>query len=100
MAIGRVLAALLIGLLILAGVVWLTGPALTLQIFRRLRPWELATLVAAALTSSAFAAMALRLIFSRYDENVSAWLLFRLCLVAFAVGWFVPSGYAAGFPVA
>src|SRR5581483_923567 len=93
-------APLLAGLGILCLLVYLTGPRATLATIGRLRLWQGAALVAAALASTAFGAVASCAILDRYGHRVSAWLLFRLALVAFAVGWLVPSGFVAGFPVA
>jgi len=91
---------LVVGLGLVGVIVWLTGPAATLATLRRMSAWEGAALLAAAFASSAFAAAALRVILGRYGYDVPAWLLFRLSILAFAVGWLVPSGYVAGFPVA
>src|SRR5205814_7187982 len=49
---------------------------------------------------SAFTALAWRVILACYGHSISTWLLFRLTILAFAAGWIVPSGFAAGLPVA
>jgi len=103
-ALWRLLAAAAVPLGVGVGVVvllvWLTGTGATLHTLARLSVGEGAALVGAAFASSIFSALALRLILSRYGHAISTWLLFRLSILAFAVGWLVPSGYVAGFPVA
>jgi uncharacterized protein (TIRG00374 family) len=89
-----------IGIALVALLVWFTGPSATFDTLARLTAWQAAALVLAAFASSLFSALALRVILGRYGHQVSVWLLFRLSILAFAVGWLVPSGYVAGFPVA
>jgi uncharacterized membrane protein YbhN (UPF0104 family) len=98
--VAGIVAPLLVAAALVAGVVWLTGAGAIVGTLRRLGGLELAALVAAAFASSAFTALALRVILARYGHVVPRWLLFRLTILAFAVGWLVPSGYVAGFPVA
>jgi membrane-associated protein len=88
------------GVAVVAALLWITGPGAAFRTLARLHPGEIVALLVAAFTSSAFAALALRVILRRYGHCVSPWLLFRLSILAFAVGWLVPSGYVAGFPVA
>jgi uncharacterized protein (TIRG00374 family) len=95
-----VVVPLLLGLGLLALVVYLTGPEATFETLRRLDAGQAAALLLTAFTSSLFAALALQVILVRYGHRIPVWLLFRLSIVAFAVGWLVPSGYVAGFPVA
>jgi uncharacterized membrane protein YbhN (UPF0104 family) len=85
---------------LLVAVVWTTGPAATLATLARLTGWEAAVLVVLAFVVSAFGALAWRVVLGRYGHDVSAWLLFRLSVVAFSVGWLLPSGFVAGLPVA
>src|SRR5215831_6814600 len=100
----RLLAAtavpLLVGLGFVVLLVWLTGAAATVHTLARLSAGEAAALVITAFVSSIFSAIAVRVILGRYGHAPSTWLLFRLAILAFAVGWLVPSGYVAGFPVA
>jgi uncharacterized membrane protein YbhN (UPF0104 family) len=98
--VAGIVAPLVAGGALVGGVVWLTGAGAIVGTLGRLGGLEVATLVAAAFASSLFTALALRVILARYGHVVSAWLLFRLTILAFAVGWLVPSGYVAGFPVA
>lgn len=93
------LAGLALGLGVLAGIVWLIGAGDTFRTLARLHPWQGVALVAVALAGTGCASLALELMFRRTGDRVSAWLLFRLSLVAFAVGFFLPSGYVAGFPL-
>ncbi len=95
-----VVVSLAIGVALVALLVWLTGPGATFDTLARLTAWQAGALVLAAFASSLFSALALRVILGRYGHRVSVWLLFRLSILAFAVGWLVPSGYVAGFPVA
>jgi len=90
----------LVALGILGAVVWATGPAATLATLARLTGWEALVLVVLAFVVSVFGAFAWRVVLGRYGHDVSAWLLFRLSVVAFAVGWLLPSGFVAGLPVA
>jgi len=103
-ALWRLLVAaaipLAVGIAVVVLLVWMTGTGATLQTLAHLTVGEGAALVVAAFASSVFAALALRVILGRYGHAVSIWLLFRLAILAFAVGWLVPSGYVAGFPVA
>lgn len=85
---------------ILVAVVWTTGPAATLATLARLTGWEGAVLVVLAFVVSVFGSLAWRVVLARYGHDVSTWLLFRLSVVAFAVGWLLPSGFVAGLPVA
>jgi hypothetical protein len=91
---------LAVGVALLAVVVRLAGPAATFDTLGRLRAWQGVALVAAAFANSFFGAVALHVILRRYGHRVRVWLLFRVTILAFAVGWLVPSGYVAGFPVA
>ena len=91
---------LLLGVGLLALVVYLTGPEATFDTLARLSPWQGLVLLISAFASSLFAAMSLHVILARYGHRVPVSLLFRLSILAFAVGWLVPSGYVAGFPVA
>jgi hypothetical protein len=95
-----VVVSLGLGVGLVALLVWLTGPGATFDTLARLTVWQAGALVLAAFASSLFSALALRVILGRYGHRVSVWLLFRLSILAFAVGWLVPSGYVAGFPVA
>jgi hypothetical protein len=95
-----VVVSLGIGIALVALLVWVTGPGATFDTLARLTAWQAGALVLAAFASSLFSALALRVILGRYGHRVSVWLLFRLSILAFAVGWLVPSGYVAGFPVA
>jgi len=94
------LLGLALGIAVVVVIVWAIGPRATFATLGRLRPWQGLALVAVALANSVFAAGALHLVFRRQGDRVPTWLLFRLCLVAFAVGWILPSGYVAGFPLA
>jgi uncharacterized protein (TIRG00374 family) len=94
------LVPLLVGFALVLLLVVVTGPGATLATLARLHAWQGGALVALALMSTAFGALTSRVILGHYGHRVAVWLLFRLSLVAFAVGWLVPSGYTAGFPVA
>jgi uncharacterized protein (TIRG00374 family) len=95
-----VVGPLVAGVGLLALLVWLTGPEATFDTLGRLSAWQGVVLLLAAFATSLFGALALRVILGHYGHRVSVWLLFRLSILAFAVGWLVPSGYVAGFPVA
>src|SRR5262249_33935244 len=90
---------LALGVALVAVVIRLAGPAATFDTLGRLRAWQGAVLVAAAFANSFFGAVALHVILRRYGHRVPVWLLFRVTILVFAVGWLVPSGYVAGFPV-
>jgi uncharacterized membrane protein YbhN (UPF0104 family) len=85
LAYGSVAVAGALGMLAL--VVWLAGPAETLETVARLRVWQAVVLVATAFGVSWFTALAWRAILRRYGHSISVWLLFRLTMVAFAAGW-------------
>ena len=103
-SLARLLAAAAVPLAVGVGVVvlllWATGAGAALRTLRQLRPGEAATLLAAAFATSMFSALGVRVILGRYGHALPAWLLFRLTILAFAIGWIVPSGFVAGFPVA
>jgi glycosyltransferase 2 family protein len=98
--VAGVVLPLLVAVALLVLLVWLSGTAAVLGTLAHIGAWQGLALVAAAFSSTVFTALGLRVILRRYGHSVSAWLLFRLSILAFAVGWLVPSGYAAGFPVA
>ena len=81
-------------------VVYFAGPAETLQALAKLEIWQAGVLVASAFGVSYFTALAWRAILASYGHVISVWLLFRLTILAFAVGWAIPSGFVAGIPVA
>jgi hypothetical protein len=93
-------ASVLVALGLLVLVVALVGPAETRATLSRLRGEEVGALLASAFVVAACASLSWQTILARYGHRVPAWLLFRLVLLVFAVGWMIPSGFVAGIPLA
>src|SRR5581483_278370 len=98
--IGYGTLAVLGALGLLALVVRLAGPKETLDALGRLDAWQAVLLVLTAFGVSFFTALAWRETLLQYGQAVSVGLLFELTVLAFAVGWIVPSGFVAGIPAA
>ncbi|TMA52256.1 MAG: hypothetical protein E6J75_17170, partial [Deltaproteobacteria bacterium] len=85
---------------LLAAVVVLAGTQQTVATLARLNVSELLALVGTAFGVTLFSALAWQAILAQDGHAVPFWLLFRLTVVAFAVGWAIPSGFVAGIPAA
>ena len=85
---------------LLAAVVYLAGARQTAATLARLTVPEILALVGTAFGVTLFSALAWQAILEHYGHAVPLWLLFRLTVVAFAVGWAIPSGFVAGIPAA
>ena len=79
---------------------YFAGARETAATLARLSAVALVALVATALAVTLFTALAWRLILEQQGHRVPLWLVFRLTVVTFAVGWTIPSGFVAGIPAA
>src|SRR5439155_7682445 len=100
---GRAMRRLAYGVLAVAAALALLGVVLyaagarqTVATLARLSGPELVVLVVTAFVVTLFSALAWQAILERDGHALSLWLLFRLTVVAFAVGWAIPSGFVAG----
>ncbi len=87
-------------LALLGVVLYVAGARQTVAILARLSGPELLALVAAAFGVTLFSALAWQTILERDGHALPLWLLFRLTVLAFAVGWAIPSGFVAGIVAA
>jgi uncharacterized protein (TIRG00374 family) len=92
--------ALLAGVGLLGLVVYVAGAREIAAILARLSVFELLALVATAFAVTLFTSLAWQLILEQEGHTLPLWLLFRLTVVTFAVGWAIPSGFVAGIPAA
>ena len=87
-------------LALLGVVLYVAGARQTVATLARLSGPELLALVATAFGVTLFSALAWQAILERDGHALTLWLLFRLTVLAFAVGWTIPSGFVAGIPAA